>query len=123
MKDISDLIAWAETKYQTKAPRVIWTKSRPMSRSGESDGVYLDGGVMLIWEGVEDSEFVWLHEFHHHLRSIAGVPDPESDEPVINGLAQRDLYLYKAEKISDFEKEIIEREQNTVFERSLVSYD
>ena len=110
MKDISDLIAWAETKYQTKAPRVIWTKSRPMSRSGESDGVYLDGGVMLIWEGVEDPEFVWLHEFHHHLRSIEGVPDPESDEPVINGLAQIDLYLYKAGMVGDLDRYLAEKE-------------
>src|SRR2546426_10210376 len=109
-KDISDLIAWAENRYGIPCPKIIWTTSRQNSRSGESQGLYIEGGPILLWEGSEDIEFLFLHEYHHHLFWDADLPDPKENEAIIDALAKRDLYFYRLEKMRDFEKYLTETE-------------
>ena len=112
MHDIADLIAWTEKKYQIKCPPILWTASRPMSRDSETDGVYIEegDGFILLWSGTENPEFLFLHEYWHHIYAVLDIPDPLENEGQIDKRAKIDLYHYHAEKMRDFEEKLIREE-------------
>src|SRR2546427_4151455 len=114
MHDLSDLIAWAEKKYQIQCPPILWVASRLNSRSGEQDGIYIeeDGGFILLWSGTENPEFLFLHEYWHHIYAVEGIPDPVENENRIDKHAKIDLFHYHVKQTADFEEKLIEEEKD-----------
>ena len=105
MHDISGLIAWAEKRYSTKAPKIAWS---PMLLLFHPDKV-AEGGwypyskLIVISREASCPELVFLHEWHHFLG--------EADEDKTDARAKKDHYDYVCEKMRAFEKKMDEEEK------------